>query len=191
MAELHRVSFRAARLAEVQEIDCGDTPCGVDASNWIKGPLDSPRSTALKDMQQFNTEVWLYKTETNELVGFASLGGTWWNIGSRKDKKKYINIIPWIGLDTKFWQKPKGAEPNDRYSMLILDDIISETDSHKDREPFIGLLVHRANIPAIKLYNRADFVPHQSPYTDKETNRVYGRMLLDLRPKSHENQAAM
>ena len=91
-------------------------------------------------------------------------------------------IIPWIGINKEFWGRPKDVPVAERYSSLILDDLIEEAASHSERSPFVALCVHRRNAGAIKLYERFGFATMIKPYTDKESGRTYNRMLLDFRP---------
>ena len=182
MAGLSKVRFGAHLLPEVEHFYCGNTVCGLNAAKWLKGNTSVTEDCALAVMQNFGTEVWLYKTAEGELVGFGSLGPTTWRIPNSDSPRKLVSIIPWLGIEPRFRRKPEGAPIEDTYAGLILDDLIAEAASHEDRDRFICLCVHRANTGAIRLYKHFRFWTMKDPLKDKDTGVFFDRMVLELHP---------
>ena len=182
MAGLSKVCFGAHLLPEVEHFHCGDTLCGINAAKWLKGNPSVTKDCGLSAMEKFGTDVWLYKTDERELVGFASLGPNKWHVPNSDSPRKRVSVIPWLGIEPRFRQKPEGAPIEERYASLILDDLIAEAESHEDRDRFICLCVHRANIGAIKLYKRFGFWTMKDPYFDRDTGVSFERMVLELHP---------
>ncbi len=180
MAGLSKVRFDAHLLPAVEHFDCGDSVCGLNAAKWLKGNPSVTEDCALTVIEKFGTEVWLYKTAEGELVGFASLGHTRWRIPNSDSPRKLVSVIPWLGIQPKFRKKPEGAPIEETYAGLILDDLISEAESHEDRDRFICLCVHRANTGAIRLYKHFGFWTMKDRYIDRDTGVSFDRMVLEL-----------
>src|SRR5436305_209688 len=111
MVHLLRTSrFTEADLQqpEVQSFDCGQARWDLEVATWIKSA--SGANSALEDIKQFGTEVWLHWTEKGELVGFSSLGQNTWSIPMPRGPKSRINYIPFIGVHANFKGEPREAE---------------------------------------------------------------------------------
>jgi hypothetical protein len=121
---LIRYRFNAADidLPEIQGFACGDARWDREVADWIKSR--SGDNSVLEDIQQFGTEVWLYRTESRELVGFASLGHNNWHIPMPRGPRRLINLIPFIGVQQRFQGEPRDAQRDDRFAYQILDDLI-------------------------------------------------------------------
>ncbi len=176
---LRKVTFSADRLAEVEKIDCGEEEWSREAERWIKG-IPGQCSDCALGVIELGTDVWLYKTEDGQLVGFGAVGPRDWRLPKPKDKPKRISTIPWVAIQKKFRKKPEGASPGEWFSGQILDDLINEARGHPEREPFVGLCVHPNNLAAIKVYERAGFAKLAKPYKEPVTGLIYDRMLLEL-----------
>ena len=94
MAGLSKVCFGAHLLPEVEHFRCGGSMCGLNAAKWLKGNPSVTEECALSVMEKFGTDVWLYKTEEGELVGFASLGPARWRLPNSDSPRKDVSIIP-------------------------------------------------------------------------------------------------
>src|SRR5882724_581410 len=121
---LTKVRFKESdlQLPEIKGFDCGPERWNVEVATWIKSPVGD--NSVLVDMNQRGIEAWLYRTETGELVGFASLGKNQWSLPPPKGPKHWINYIPFIGIHTKFQGEPKDAARDDKFAYQILDDLI-------------------------------------------------------------------
>jgi ribosomal protein S18 acetylase RimI-like enzyme len=174
---LTRIDFTDQFLPQVQAFDCGDEPREREISDWIKAPRGS--GGALDALGQDN-KVWLYVDGDGNLVGFGSLGDSVQRWPGPKDPALPVSIIPWLAVDRRFWGQPVGP-PEQRYSALILCDLIAEARHKQDERPLLILFVHVDNVAAIKLYERAGFKELHKPYTDKTTGWRYKRMVLVLK----------
>ena len=158
-AALKRVLFSETYRTSphVQTFDCGSEPWHVEISQWLKAP-DGAILAPVHPTHR--SDVWLYLTQEDDLVGFGSLGGTIWPMPQPYNGPVPVNIIPYMGIARSFWGCPKGAPQEDRYSTLIMEDLINEAEdacvSFK-REPFLTLFVHPSNAQAKKFYVRMGF----------------------------------
>jgi hypothetical protein len=85
-------------------------------------------------------------------------------------------------VEKQFWGQPPGPREQ-RYSALILDDLISEATKRMSSDSGLLILyVNEKNSRAIRLYERAGFVPLQKPFKDKNTGFVNQRFVLVLNP---------
>jgi RimJ/RimL family protein N-acetyltransferase len=168
------VPFSAERLDLVKDFSCGEEPHERELAEWI-------RQDALPAMSR-GTNVWLYATEDRELVGFGSLGVTNWRWPDPSSRKVAVQVIPAVAIQKVYWGKPEGPREG-RYSSQILDHLIAEATDLSDVSPLLGLFVHPDNQRAIKLYERAGFVPFSHTYTDKKTGVVYRSMIYELRKR--------
>lgn len=180
------VAFKAEHLdlQAVQQFDCGSAPWATEVADWIanRGP-----EGVLYAINQFRTEVWLYATEDDGVVGFGSLGKTRWNLAPGSPRLR-LYIIPNLGLGRCFQGQPDdGTE--DRFSNQIMDHLISEARArvaanirHPNApEPVLGLFVHPENTKAQHIYTaRFNFQPTTVTNTNDETGVVYEGLLLNL-----------
>ncbi len=174
---LKRLDFADHLLPQVQAFDCGTEPWQRELSDAIKAPRGSG---GVLDALEHGTRVWLYIDEDGNLVGFGSLGESVQRWPGPKDLALPVSIIPWLAVDRRFWGKPAGP-PEERYSALILRDLLAEALNKQDERPLLILFVHVNNLAAIKLYERAGFRELHKQYTDKKTGWQYKRMVLVLR----------
>ncbi len=142
-------------LPEVQAFSCGTEAWEVEVAEWIKSRTGE--NSALEDMRQFGTEVWLYRTPEGSLVGFASLGATTYTWPPRSKKKERVSVIPCIGIQDHFKGEPKDAPREERYAYQILDDLIAEAASRTDRYPLLVLSVDEENKRASRFYESRGF----------------------------------
>jgi ribosomal protein S18 acetylase RimI-like enzyme len=129
-------------------------------------------------MANYGTRVWLYRDES--LVGFGSIGTTRWSVPDEAGPKRKVSIIPWVAIAEAFRGRPAGVPRDQRYSSLILDDLISEAASLMNCEPYLCLCVHPDNAAAIRLYERHEFARLSKPFHDKQSGIDYLRMFLAL-----------
>jgi hypothetical protein len=166
------VSFSDSLLPEVADFDCGAEPYETEVADWIQAPRG--KGGALDDMANNKTQVWLYRTAANELVGYGSLGQTAWRWNNpKKGPWVPIHVIPFLGVQTPFKKQPPGPK-DQRYSHRILDDLIYKAVTHLDKRRLLGLCVDPKNEPAIAFYKCFNF----AEYTLNKHG--YLRMVLDL-----------
>jgi ribosomal protein S18 acetylase RimI-like enzyme len=148
--------FNSGKLGQVAGFVCGDRPWSQFAAQWIKGsPQD--KSSASYGIDNRGNQVWLYYTDdTNELVGFGSLGSTKW-----PEFNERVTLIPQLAVATRFKGQPKG--PGEvKFSHQIMDDLIGRAMLMPSRH--LVLTVDPGN-PAIALYQTFEFreLPDRSP----------------------------
>jgi hypothetical protein len=166
------VSFSESLLSEVANFDCGAESYETEVADWIRAPRG--KGGALDDIANNKTQVWLYRTAANELVGYGSLGQTAWRWDNpKKGPWIPIYVIPFLGVQTPFKKQPPGPK-DQRYSHRILDDLIYKAVTHSDKHRLLGLCVHPENESAIAFYKRFNF----AEYTLNKQG--YLRMVLDL-----------
>ena len=175
--ELKTVPFTAELLPKVQSFDCGDEVWEREVSDWIKHPLGT--GGALDELQH-GTRVWLYYTAEDGIIGFGSLGEAVQRYPSPKDDKIPAGVITNLAIQTRFRGQPPGPR-QERYSARILDHLIHEAMATRDQRSILVLYVHVENTRAEKFYRDAGFVELHKPYTDKQTDRTYKRMVLVLK----------
>jgi len=173
---LRKIPFTPDLLPSVQGFDCGDAPWEREVADWLKVPAG--QGGAVDDLRR-GCETWLYATDDGELVGVGSLTASRWNWPSAVDPRVPISLIPFVGVQRRFWGKPEGP-PDERYSAQILGHLVFEAIQRRDRYPLVGLFVHPENVRAIRFYEKAGFAPFSKTYQDPTTGVVYRSMLLDL-----------
>jgi ribosomal protein S18 acetylase RimI-like enzyme len=170
-------------LAEVQNFTCGQERWNVEVATWIKS--SSGANSVLEDIRDRGVEVWLFRTEEGELVGFSSLGENTWSFPLPKGPKHRISYIPFIGVHERFQGEPADADRDDKFAYQILDDLIeyaaAKTAKAQERlHHVIGLSVDEDNTRAIRFYANRGFVDAKSPRKDKSTGVTYMRMFLNI-----------
>ncbi len=180
MAGIIKVPFSSDLRSSVQDFHCGESVCALAAAKWIKGHPDETLDCALGAIAGDNTQVWLYRTEEGDLIGFGSIGPTEWRVPTHKSEFKKISVIPWVAVDSRFQHKPENAAKNERFAVLILRDLQAEAEEHRDRDRYLGLCVHRDNVGAIKLYEWFGFGKMTKPYRDRQTGIIYNKMIMEL-----------
>ncbi len=144
--------FQEALLPALAKIDCGNTPWGKWATDWI---LCRSQSCALTSIEK-GTQVLVYYLD-DEPIGFGSIGPT-----SRiVEGVRPLAIIPQIGLDVNFQRFPPDCEWPNRLSTRILLDLLSRAFE----QDYLGVVlsVHTDNKGARKLYDRVGFCPKGEP----------------------------
>ena len=172
-------------LPEVQAFDCGGNPWDLEVSGWIKSR--SGNNSVLEDMEHFNIEVWLYRHDNGNLVGYSSLGKTTYTWPVSGKKKQIVSVLPFIGLRKQFQGEPKdAARKDDKYAYQILDDLLvsaAEKVLSDGRYPLIVLSADEKNTRALNYYAYREFIDLRIPRIDKQTGVTYirmGRPLDDL-----------
>lgn len=186
---LKKTLFSEADLSkpEVQAFTCGEERWEREVAEWIRS--SSGENSALEDMKNRGTEVWLHWTEEGELVGVSSLGESRWSWPPPKGPKRLINIIPCVGLQKAFHGEPKDAPPEERFAAQILDHLIYEATTKKDRDPLIGLMVDEENKRAIRFYEKAGFQRLEKPHMSGGV--TYMRMALDISTITEQAQTPL
>lgn len=175
----HRIPFTENDLHRVQDFRCGDLPYQKEVSDWIKAPATAPDS-ALADMRDRGTAVWLYEADDGAVIGFGSLGLTSWTIPNPETGKKErtpIQIIPNFAIDSRYKRKPDGVPEEQWYSRLVFADLLTAAYERAVSQGFpywLGLLVFADNARAIELYRGFGF------QEVGRTRQNYVRMLTDL-----------
>jgi ribosomal protein S18 acetylase RimI-like enzyme len=143
---LQAEEFSVSKLDEVQGFHCGDSPWAIAQSRWITEGL------AIKSMSERGTEIWLYYSESGELVGFGSLGKA--RRPFPPDGKTFVNcsIIPSIAIRSEYQGKPVTPP---KYSDQIISDLVAKAQEHGT--DLLVLDVVRDNAAAIAVYRRAGF----------------------------------
>jgi hypothetical protein len=112
-------------------------------------------------MADQGTEVWLYRTEAGELVGYASLGKAEWRYPDpRKGPRVAVRIIPFIGVSEAFQGMPPAPTPREeRYAWRIFEDLLAKAIERQAHSHLLASLVHKDNERAISFYRAAPFNP--------------------------------
>jgi GNAT superfamily N-acetyltransferase len=177
--ELHRKPFTEADTEHVQGFRCGDASYEKEVAGWLKNTEGDCAITSIAHPTR-PSRVWLYTTPEGTLVGFGALGQSDWRWKGKSDPKVPVTLIIWVGLCVEFQGKPEGVPREQKYSTIILNDLIGEAEKDQASRPVIGLLVHKDNVRAIKLYERFGFAQGFEPYIDKTTGSEYIRMAVVL-----------
>ena len=151
---LRAEEFTPAKAPIVASFSCGDQPWQAAVSEWITG------EGAIRSMVEKGTRVWLYFTQdTEELVGYGSLGQTRRRWPPLHDDYLNLSIIPAMGIQTVHQGGPHGDPP--KFSHQILGDLICR--ARHDGNLLLILYVHKDNGIARKLYERFEFIamPHE------------------------------
>jgi GNAT superfamily N-acetyltransferase len=176
---LEATPFGLELLPLMRSFDCGDEYWDREVANWINGTHPYGVAHAIRNYKRFETDVWLYSTEEDGIVGFGSLGKSKWHWPLPTDERVPINIIPAVALARQFHGKPAG-DPGGRYSTQLLDHLIAQARKHTDRHPLLGLFVHPDNAKAIRAYRRVGFVDFPQRNHNEEIDVWYPGMILKL-----------
>src|SRR4051812_28304950 len=98
---LLKIPFTPEQLPDVQDFYCGDEPWEQEVAAWIKGAPDG----VIECLDQ-GGEVWLYATESGDLVGFGALGISNWRWPRDDSPKQPINVIPAVAVQKHFQGHP-------------------------------------------------------------------------------------
>lgn len=179
--ELLRKPFTESDLDSVEGFHCGDAPFEREVAAWLKGKEGDCAIASITHPTR-PARVWLYTNPDGTLVGFGALGRSDWRWKGKNDPKVPVTLIIWVGLCVDFQGKPENVPREQKYSTIILNDLIDEAQKEQESHPVIGLLVHKDNLRAIKLYERFGFVSGFEPHIDKITGWEYTRMAVVLDP---------
>lgn len=144
--------------ADLPYLNCGEEPWSRAATEWVLG------SDVWQSMQKHGTRVWLYRNDSNVVVGFGSLGIARRRWPPPNGECSNLLIIPMIGLDYRFQGQP--PDKQFRYSNQIVSHLRFEAiqllDEHsmagRSTLPLLSLYVHRDNRRAVRLYEKSGFV---------------------------------
>lgn len=143
--------------SELIDFDCGQEPWARAATEWLLG------SDVWESIKKRGTRVWLYRTESNVVVGFGSLGVTRRRWPPPDGSYGNLLIIPMLGLDYRFHGQP--PDPAKRFSSQIVGHLRYEAkrllaehqDPSRETTPLLVLYVHKDNLAAIRLYQKFGF----------------------------------
>jgi hypothetical protein len=158
---MRSVLFTTSMLPRVADFECGNEPWEKEVADWIRMPPESGDGALFWSNR--GTTIWLYETSAGEVIGFASLGVSHWEMrhsvtNVRSDRP--IQIIPALAIQTRFQGFPKDVPKELRYSSRILSDVIAIATERCNLEkypPLLALYVHERNERAIKLYQRPEY----------------------------------
>ena len=168
--DLQAEPFCTSLLHEVADFNCGSDPWQVEVAQWIKDP--SIHDCAVNWMKK-GTQVWLYRTEKGELVGYGSLGKAKWNWPPPDGPSETVILIPSFGVRDVYQGEPKEGPREDRYAYQIMGDLIGRAQATGVQ--LLGLFVDPRNRRAITFYDRIGFTALSN------TGNPYSRMFLELR----------
>jgi ribosomal protein S18 acetylase RimI-like enzyme len=164
-----RIPFHAGLLCRVSDFECGTELWQTEVAEWIKAPADC--DGALQSMNSYGTSVWVYESESGELVAYNSLGETSW-VFSVNDTitSRVVQAIPYLGV--------KSTSQGNGYGRRILEDVMAEAEYRslrKNAPPILALVVHPENHAALNLYDKIGF--RREGFEDG-----YVRMYVDIGP---------
>lgn len=149
--------FDATKLPTLSAFSCGDDQFGKIATDWIK--CTDPAKCALQSMADRGTEVFLFYTQADVLVGFGSLGQT-----TRRNSSRQLetwSYIPQVGIDQNHKGCPPGVDWSERYAAVIMRILMGRSRGHAT--PMLMLHVHEDNHRARRLYDNLGFLPLGQP----------------------------
>ena len=168
--------FSKDYLAELSNFDCGEELWEIAAQKWI---VEEHEATIKR-----GTRIWLYFDNSDQLVGFGSLGTTQLRYPDLVESKRVkVAVIPYLAIH----RSSQGMPPGDsefRYSSQMMRHIISEAESMPIEAPVLSLYAHPQNLGAIKLYRRFGFVEFGS-FHDQDDATTYHRMILSLKLRDY------
>lgn len=180
-------SFTEDCLGSVSAFRCGDSAWTSEACAWIKTPPGhdvKPEDSALASIEAWNTRVWLYLLPGERLVGFGGVGVSKWRIPRKDSEYVSVSILPWWAIAEEFQGKPDNVNCEDRYSSLILGDLINEARSNwlEGRSSnYFALCVSVENLRARSCYRKAGF----QEMTFRHKGLIKMVLDLDQNPELH------
>jgi len=138
------LDFGEDLLPLVEDFDCtsGDSTriWEQEINDWIRmDPIKGDGAIfSLRQKKKKKVQVWLYLTETDDLIGYGSLGETSWpdptvTDWNEKLPRKAMSLIPAVGVDRFYQGKPEDAEKGERYADMILKDLGFQARQHASR----------------------------------------------------------
>lgn len=145
MPTLRATRFTAEMQAQpdVQEFECGTTEVSRDMADWITGPR------CLVSMAR-GTEIWLFRNDAGNLIGFGSVGRTKWSWPEPGCPSEDVAIIPAFALQSPYQGMPSDADKENKYACRIMRFLIERARTMN--VPRVVLYVHPSNKAAISLY---------------------------------------
>ncbi len=131
--------------------DCGEEPYAIEVSDWIKG-TGGDVWLAIRG----GAEVWLYLSESEELIGFGALYPQRIHLEGSDRPLGELLTIAYFGIAKAFRKKPDGPYQN-YYSRQILHDLIQQAKKHPSNPNRLALYVNPNNVGAIRLYSDPEF----------------------------------
>jgi hypothetical protein len=153
---------------------CGAEDWETDVSDWIK---DASIEGAAYAHEHERCSVWLYFAD-DALVGVGSVGlsdNPWTLADGRKIR---VPIIPYMGVQQRFWGQPPGTVKVNRYSRRILIDLVKQGADLPGEPDTLVLAVEERNIRGQAFYQDMHF----RPLSDKlrSGGKVYLKMYTTL-----------
>lgn len=171
--KLQRFAYNpAVDRGAVADFDCGDAPWEKELSQWLK-----------VDCEPFIAEgkvrVWLYASDRDGFVGFASLSEVQWRYPTQQDQPLKHLHVPALAISRTFQGQPSDVPNDERYAVQILRDLMFEVTFSKIYPRVLSLYVHPENRRAIAFYEKMKFVPLKHRiYKDPQNGVKYRAMVL-------------
>jgi ribosomal protein S18 acetylase RimI-like enzyme len=138
------------------------------------------RTNALEYAKKKDNDVTVYVVN-GELFAFSGLGRTNWLWPDENGEKVRHSHLAYAGIDLRYRGLPDGPQKQ-RYSWLILDDIVGSASKRADRKRLLSLYVHVENARAIALYRAYGFedLPYQIIRDEQTGAPKYQGMILSF-----------
>jgi ribosomal protein S18 acetylase RimI-like enzyme len=150
--ELVADEFTEADRGDLVGFSCGDSMSGRLCTQWICG-------SGVFDSLRRKTKVWLYRNQSEKVVGYSSVGFVSWRWPLPDGNYTTVLYIPMIGIDQQYHGQP--PEKAWRYSHQIMNHLIwschQMNQERKSPVDWLTLKVLPDNAGAIRLYNQFDF----------------------------------
>lgn len=151
---MKRLPFTRHDAHLVADFDCGTAEAyQTEVAAWIRNVAED----VWEAIREGQLHVWLYLTEDDEVIGFASLTLQVLTLDEPPQQEGEALMLPYYALRTKYHKKPVGPWQQ-YYSRQILRDVLAEARHHPSRNPKLGLYVHPDNAGAIRLYEQFGFL---------------------------------
>lgn len=148
---LTHIVFTPELLAtnSVQGFDGGPAPWEDEITRWLKAPPG--QVGACEDVLTGNSEVWLYATKADGLVGVGAVAPSAASWPKNSDPRQPATCITWLGVDVRFRGK--------KYGKGILEHLLWVSQSRAAAYPLVTLFVHTGNAATRDWYGRYGFQP--------------------------------
>lgn len=144
------VRFYKSMIPTIRHLWCGDADYATEATLWIHG-LETP---SVRSELNKGTDVWVYRNQSGETVGFGSLGLTEWRIAGQLVTVQYL---PMLGVFTDHQGCPPEESGSPKYCYQIVDHLVDEAEERAEEYPLLWLSVHPENAKAIRVYTNSGF----------------------------------
>jgi len=154
--ELVADEFTEADQEDLVGFSCGDSTSGRLCTEWVSG-------SGVLESLKLKTKVWIYRNQTENVVGYSSVGFVKWHWPLLDGAYTTVLYIPMIGIDQRYHGQP--SEKEWRYSHQIMNHLISSChrmngerkQELKQPVEWLTLKVLPDNAGAIRLYNQFGF----------------------------------